>query len=204
MTSSEDKKQARHKAAMQKQKEKVDANIERADNAQGVSVLLTGNGKGKTSSAFGMVLRAMGYGQKIGIVQFIKGVQLSGEEIFVRDQCPDIYFAQMGTGFTWNTQDRTSDIEAAERTWTHAEKLLKDASYDLVVLDELTYMLAYSYLDESTVLDAIQHRPAEQSVVVTGRGGGSKLQTIMDTVSEVKDIKHAFKAGIQARKGVDY
>lgn len=204
MTNSEEKKQIRHKAAMEKQKAKVDANIERANKAQGVSVLLTGNGKGKTSSAFGMVLRAMGYDQKIGIVQFIKGVQLSGEEIFVRDHCPDIYFEQMGTGFTWDTQDRAGDIEAAERTWEHASKLLADAAYDLVVLDELTYMLAYNYLDESMVLNAIKNRPVQQSVIVTGRGGGSSLQDIMDTVSEVKEVKHAFKAGIEARQGVDY
>jgi cob(I)alamin adenosyltransferase len=110
----------------------------------------------------------------------------------------------MGTGFTWDTQDRSGDIAAAERTWEQAEPLLKDASYDLVVLDELTYMLAYKYLDEDKVLSALAQRPLEQSVVVTGRGGGSALQDIMDTVSEVKEVKHAFKAGIKARKGVDY
>lgn len=204
MSNAEDKKNAKHKSAMEKQKSNVDANIERADEERGVSVLLTGNGKGKSSSAFGMVLRAMGYGQKIGVIQFIKGVQLSGEEIFIRDKCTDIYFYQMGTGFTWNTQDRTSDIQAAEATWQHAEKLLSDASYDLVILDELTYMLAYTYLDESLVLNAIKQRPKNQSVVVTGRGGGSALQEVIDTVSEVKEIKHAFKAGVKAREGVDF
>lgn len=199
-----DKKQQKHKAAMEKQKEKVDQNIESADIERGVSILLTGNGKGKSSSAFGMVMRALGYGHKIGVVQFIKGQQLSGEEIYLRDQCPQITFYQMGTGFTWNTQDRTSDITAAEKTWAVAEPLLKDESYDLVVLDELTYMLAYDYLNEDKVIQALKNRPAEQSVVVTGRGGGSALREAMDTVSELKEIKHAFKAGIKARKGVDY
>ncbi len=199
----EERKDAKHKAVMEKQKAKVDARIEEASTERGVALLLTGNGKGKSSSAFGIVMRALGYGQKVGVVQFIKGQQLSGEEIYIRDHCPQVTFYQMGTGFTWNTQDRSGDIAAAERTWAQAEPMLKDPSYDLVVLDEITYMIAYKYLDENKVIDAIKNRPREQSVVVTGRGGGSALQEAMDTVSEVKDIKHAFKAGIKARKGVD-
>ena len=198
------RKDAKHKASMEKQKTKVDARIEEASTERGVAILLTGNGKGKSSSAFGMVMRALGYGHKVGVVQFIKGEQLSGEEIYVREQCPQITFYQMGTGFTWDTQDRSGDIEAAERTWAVAKPMLSDASYDLVVLDELTYMLAYKYLPEQEVIDALANRPREQSVVVTGRGGGSALQEIMDTVSEVKDVKHAFKAGIKARQGVDF
>lgn len=200
----QDDKQEKHKAAMEKQKAKVDERIAQADVERGVAILLTGNGKGKSSSAFGMVMRALGYGQKVGVVQFIKGQQLSGEELFIQQQCPQVYFHQMGTGFTWNTQDRSGDIAAAEATWEHAEKLLRDESLDLVVLDELTYMLAYSYLDEAMVIDAIKARPVEQSVIVTGRGGGAALRDAVDTVSEVKDIKHAFKSGIKARKGVDY
>ncbi len=197
-------KDDKHKAAMKKQKANVDASIERADVERGVSVLLTGNGKGKSSSAFGMVMRALGYGHKVGVVQFIKGQQLSGEEIYIRDHCPQVDFYQMGTGFTWDTQDRSGDIAAAEATWAKVKPMLADASYNLVVLDELTYMLAYKYLDEAEVLAALANRPVEQSVVVTGRGGGSALQDIMDTVSEVKDVKHAFNSGIKARQGVDY
>lgn len=199
-----DKKEQKHKASMEKQKAKVDARIEEASTERGVAILLTGNGKGKSSSAFGMVMRALGYGQKVGVVQFIKGVQLSGEEIYLRDKCPEVNFYQMGTGFTWDTQDRSADIRAAEATWAVASPMLKDPSYNLVVLDELTYMLAYKYLDEAMVIDAIKNRPVEQSVVVTGRGGGSLLQEVMDTVSEVKEIKHAFKSGIKARQGVDF
>ncbi|WOJ96196.1 cob(I)yrinic acid a,c-diamide adenosyltransferase [Congregibacter brevis] len=202
--SSDDKKEARHKAAMEKQKESVDASIAAADIERGVGILLTGNGKGKTSSAFGMVLRALGYAHKIGIVQFIKGQQLSGEEIYVRDHCPEIAFYQMGTGFTWDTQDRSSDIAAARTTWEQARAMLQDPNLDLVVLDELTYMLSFDYLSEEEILDAIRNRPREQSVVVTGRGGGAGLREIMDTVSEVKDVKHAYNAGIMARRGVDY
>lgn len=200
----ESEKNAKHQAAMARQKEKVDARIEQASTERGVAVLLTGNGKGKSSSAFGMVMRALGYGQKVGVVQFIKGQQLSGEEMYVREHCPQVTFYQMGTGFTWNTQDRTGDITAAETTWAQALPMLQDPHYDLVVLDEVTYMLAYSYLDEGVVIDAIRQRPSGQSVVLTGRGGGSALRDAVDTVSEIKDIKHAFKAGIKARKGVDY
>lgn len=199
-----DKKDAKHKASMEKQKTKVDAKIEAADIERGVMILLTGDGKGKSSSAFGMVLRSLGYGYKVGVVQFIKGAQLSGEEIFIRDKHPEVYLYQMGTGFTWDTQDRSGDIAAAEETWKHAEKLLADESYHLVVLDELTYMLAYKYLDEDRILNALKNRPYEQSVVVTGRGGGSAIREIADTVSEVENIKHAFKAGVKAREGVDF
>lgn len=203
-------KNEKHKKAMQKQKEKVDAHIAAADIERGVVILLTGNGKGKSSSGFGMVLRAMGYDHKVGVVQFIKGAQLSGEEIFLKEKAnllpnfePEDFY-QMGTGFTWNTQDRTADIAAAEKTWAVAEKMLQDDQYNLVLLDELTYMIAYKYLDEERVLSAIKNRPVEQSVIVTGRGGGSALQELADTVSEVKEVKHGYKAGIKARKGVDF
>jgi cob(I)alamin adenosyltransferase len=198
------KKNAKHKASMEKQKSSVDAHIAAADIERGVAILLTGNGKGKSSSAFGMVMRALGYGHKVGVVQFIKGVQLSGEEIYIRDQCPQVTFYQMGTGFTWDTQDRSGDIAAAKDTWAVARPMLEDPSYDLVVLDEITYMLAYDYLPEAEILTALASRPANQSVVVTGRGGGSALQEIMDTVSDVKEVKHAYNVGIKAREGVDF
>ena len=194
----------KHKNKMQKLKEKVDAGSAAADQERGVMIVLTGDGKGKSSSAFGMVIRALGYHYKVGVVQFIKGEQLSGEELYLRDQCPEVDFYQMGTGFTWNTQDREGDIEAAQATWAVAKKMLTDDRYHLVVLDELTYMLSFNYLDESEVLTTLKNRPANQSVVVTGRGGGSALQEIADTVSEIREVKHAYRAGIQARRGVDF
>ena len=203
-SSADQKKDAKHNAAMAKQKANIDASIDAADTERGVAILLTGDGKGKSSSAFGMVMRALGYGHKVGVVQFIKGEQLSGEEIYLKEQCPQVDFYQMGTGFTWDTQDRSGDITAAIRTWGVAKPMLQDPSYNLVVLDELTYMIAYNYLPEDEIIHAINNRPTGQSVVVTGRGGGAALQSVMDTVSEVKEIKHAFKAGIMARKGVDY
>lgn len=202
--SDNDTRDEKHRRAMQKQKEKVDAGIAAARVERGVAVLLTGNGKGKSSSAFGMVMRALGYGQKVGVVQFIKGEMLSGEELYLRDKCPEVAFYQMGTGFTWDTQDRSGDITAAQRTWARARPMLADDSVDLVVLDELTYMLSFDYLPAAEVIAAIAERPREQSVVVTGRGGGTALQEVMDTVSEVREIKHAYAAGITARRGVDF
>jgi cob(I)alamin adenosyltransferase len=200
----DEKKAASHKKKMQNQKENIDAHIAESNEERGVLILLTGNGKGKSSSGFGMVLRALGYDHKVGVVQFIKGQQLSGEEIYLKNKLPEIDFYQMGTGFTWDTQDRTADIDAAEKTWIVAERMLKDPSYNLVVLDELTYMIALKYVDEQKILDALSNRPREQSVVVTGRGGGSALQKLADTVSEIKEIKHAYNSGVKARKGVDY
>ena len=198
-----DQQHKTHKNKMKKLKENIDASIAAATIERGVGILLTGNGKGKSSSAFGMVMRALGYKYKVGIVQFIKGQQLSGEEIFVRDRCPTVSFHQMKTGFTWETQDRSTDIVAAKKSWAIAEEMLQDDRYHLVVLDELTYMLSFKYLSEDRVLEALNNRPADQSVVVTGRGGGKALTEWADTVSEIKEVKHAYNEGIKARKGVD-
>ena len=204
MTDKNSEKEERHKKKMQKQKQSIDATIASAVKEQGVVILLTGDGKGKTSSAFGMVLRALGYGFRVGVVQFIKGEQLSGEELYLKNELPEVDFYQMGTGFTWDTQDRSGDIAAAEKTWAVVEPMLKDESYHLVILDEITYMLSFKYLDEDRIINAIKARPKNQSVVLTGRGGGSAIRGIADTVSEVKDIKHAYHSGIKARKGVDF
>lgn len=197
-------KNSKHKTAQQKLKQQVDKGIAAATKQGGVCILLTGDGKGKSSSAFGMVMRSLGYGHKVGIIQFIKGEQLSGEEIYIKQQYPTMPFYQMGTGFTWDTQDREADIAAALATWHEAEKLLQDAEIKLVVLDELTYMLAFDYLAEDAIINAILNRPKHQSVVITGRGGGSALRDIADTVAEIKNIKHAYESGIQAQKGVDF
>lgn len=198
------KDEQRHKQKMQRQKKRIDASIAGANEDRGVLILLTGDGKGKTSSAFGMIMRALGYGYRVGVVQFIKGEQLSGEELFLKDVLPQVDFYQMGTGFTWDTQDRARDIEAAEKTWSVVEPMLSDHSYHLVILDEITYMLSFKYLDEERVVNALTARPRNQSVVLTGRGGGSAIREIADTVSEVKEVRHAYNSGIKARRGVDF
>lgn len=189
---------------MATQKQKVDASIARAEREQSVIVLLTGDGKGKTTAGFGTVLRALGYGQKVAVVQFIKGTQASGEELLLKQRYPEVPFFQMGTGFTWDTQNFAADQAAAERTWQQAASLLRDPALDLLLLDELTYMLAYKFLEETRVIEALRTRSPQLSVVVTGRGGGTALREVADTVSEVKNLKHAFAAGVKARRGVDY
>jgi cob(I)alamin adenosyltransferase len=191
-----------YKARMQRKKEHIDSRIEEANIDKGIIVLLTGNGKGKSSSSLGMVCRALGYDMKVGIAKFLKGVQDTGEDAFLAKQ-PNVQTAFMKTGFTWDTQDKKYDTAMAIETWSKAEQYLSDKSIDLVVLDELTYMISYKYLDEQQILDALNNRPKDQHVVITGRAASESLIEIADTVSEIKDIKHAFRANIKAQKGID-
>lgn len=193
----------RHKKAMQRKKAHVDSRIAQATIDKGLLVVLTGNGKGKSSSAFGMVARSVGHGMRCGVVQFIKGQWECGEHLLFRDN-PLVEFHVMNTGFTWETQDRESDIKAAEATWQHAARLLQDKQTDVVLLDELTYMLTYGYLDKSKVLAAIKGRPPSQHVIVTGRNASPELIELADTVSEIKDTRHAFDYGVKVQKGIDY
>lgn len=193
----------RHKKAMQRKKEHVDSRIAEATVDKGLLVVLTGNGKGKSSSAFGMLARSVGHGLHCGVVQFIKGLWECGEQILFEDN-PLVEFHVMKTGFTWETQDREKDIAAAEKTWEKAARLLTDETFNVVILDELTYMLTYGYLDKSMVLEALQNRPPMQHVVVTGRNAARELIELADTVSEIADSKHAFNAGIKVQKGIDY
>jgi cob(I)alamin adenosyltransferase len=190
--------------AMARQKANVDASIQRASGEQSLIVLLSGDGKGKTTSGFGMIFRALGYGQRVAVVQFIKGTQASGEELLLRHSFPDVPLIQMATGFTWDSQNFVADQAAAERTWQSAETFLQDPTLDVLLLDELTYMIAYKFLDEDRVIKALQHRSSQLSVIVTGRGGGSALREVADTVSEVKNLRHAYDSGIKARRGIDY
>jgi cob(I)alamin adenosyltransferase len=193
---------ARHSARMARKKTQIDASIARADQERGLLLVLTGNGKGKSSSAFGMVGRALGHGMKIGVCQFIKSRTDTGEEAFF-GQHPQCEWHVLGDGFTWDTQDRSADIATAERGWQMAERMLADPSYQLVVLDELTYLLSYHYLDHDRVLDAIAQRPDMQHVIVTGRAAIDPLLELADTVTGMMDIKHAYRAGIKAQAGID-
>tara|TARA_R110002072_G_scaffold142853_5_gene288660 strand:+ start:64625 stop:65233 length:609 start_codon:yes stop_codon:yes gene_type:complete len=194
---------ARHKKAMQRKKEHVDQRIAAATIDKGLLLVLTGNGKGKSSSAFGMLARSVGHGLRCGVVQFIKGQWECGEQLLFGSH-PQVEFYVMNTGFTWETQDREADIAAAEATWEHAEKLLADDKIDVVLLDELTYMLTYGYLSPERVYAALANRPASQHVIITGRSANAALIEMADTVSEVNDVKHAFNAGVRVQKGIDY
>lgn len=199
----EDKKRS-HNERMLRKKAVVDAGIERAQEERGIVILITGNGKGKTTSAFGTLYRALGYGHRAGVVQFIKGTQASGEITYLRQHAPLVDYHAMATGFTWNTQDWDQDKAAADEAWAHAAKMLQDESLNLVVLDELTYMLKYNYLDTELVLQAIRARPPMQSVIVTGRAAKPELVELADTVSEIRDVKHAYKQGVRAQMGIDF
>ncbi|WP_428087210.1 cob(I)yrinic acid a,c-diamide adenosyltransferase [Candidatus Thioglobus sp.] len=191
-----------YKARMQRKKAHIDTRIEAANIDRGIIVLLTGNGKGKSSSALGMVCRALGYSMKVAIAKFLKGEQESGEDVFLARQ-PNVQTVFMKTGFTWDTQDKAYDTKMAVETWEKAQSYLADESIDLVVLDELTYMLNYKYLDQQQILTALKNRPVNQHVVITGRAASEGLIELADTVSEIKDIKHAFSANIKAQKGID-
>lgn len=198
-----DQRDSRHKRAMQRKKAHVDGRIAAATEDRGLLLVLTGNGKGKSSSAFGMLARSVGHGLRCAVVQFIKGTWECGERMLFAEN-PLVEFHVMGTGFTWETQDRQTDIAAAEQTWNKAEALLANETIDLVILDELTYMLTYGYLDKPKVLAALRERPARQHVVVTGRNASRELREMADTVSEIKDVRHAFNQGVKAQKGLDY
>lgn len=193
----------KHKERMKSIKAHVDKRIAKAQEDKGTFVLLTGNGKGKSSSALGMVARALGHGMKVGVVQFLKGEWNTGEIDFFKRQ-DNVQWEIMPAGFTWETQNRESDVASSEQAWAKASQMLLDPSIDLVVLDELTYLLHYEYLAEDNVLTALMNRPDNQHLVVTGRGASDALIELADTVSEIKEIKHAFKRGIKAQKGLEF
>ncbi len=194
----------RHKARMQRKKALIDEKIAEAQDEYGLLLVHTGNGKGKSSSAFGMVARALGHGIKVGVVQFIKGAASTGEEAFFRRFPDEVHYHVMGEGFTWETQDRQRDIAKAREAWAVAAELLADPEIGLVVLDELNIALKYGYLELAPVLADIESRPLLQHVVVTGRGAPTGLVEVADTVTEMGLIKHAFKAGVKAQKGVEF
>lgn len=195
-------KEEKHQARQQRLKEKVDERIANATDEKGLFIVITGNGKGKSTSGFGTVARAVGHGLKTSVVQFIKGTWECGERNLLEQHNVDFYV--MGTGFTWETQNKEKDTQAAQSAWQDAKKLLSDDSVDVVLLDELTYMVTYGYVDLDDVLDAINNRPVKQHVIITGRACHRQLIELADTVSEVQSIKHAFDNGIKAQVGIDW
>lgn len=192
----------RHKERAQKHKAAVDAKIAAAQTDKGLLLVLTGNGKGKSSSAFGMVARTLGYGRKAAVFQFIKGAEDVGERAFF-SRHPDVIWEKCGEGFTWETQDRARDVAAARTGWEKAKRTLADPAISLVVLDELTYLITYRYLELDEILPPILARPAMQHVVITGRAAHDSLVEAADTVSSIRDVKHAFRDGIRAQEGID-
>ena len=192
----------RHREKMRRRKALMDRRIGAASERRGVLLVLTGNGKGKSSSAFGMVARALGHGMRVGVVQFLKGRDATGEATFFR-RFEQVRYHVMGEGFTWETQDRGRDVRAAAAAWDVATAMLRDPGFALVVLDELNIALRYRYLELESVLETLRRRPPMQHVVVTGRGAPAALVQLADTVTDMRSEKHAFAAGIAAQPGIE-
>lgn len=200
--SSESNKEARHKARQQKVKEQIDAKVAAAQEEKGLLLIITGNGKGKSTSGFGTIARAVGHEKKAAVAQFIKGTWANGERNLLEKL--GVEFQVMATGFTWETQNKQADTDAAQQVWQECKRMLADETLDVVLFDELTYMVSYGYIDLDEVVAALNQRPKMQSVIITGRGAHRTLIDMADTVSEVKNVKHAFESGVKALQGVDW
>lgn len=196
-------KSSRHVARMQRKKAVVDAHIEAAQISRGLLLIHTGNGKGKSTAAFGLLARALGHGHKARVVQFIKGRSDTGEEAFFRNN-PNLQWHVMGAGFTWETQDAERDLENARAAWALVCQYLNDIAVDLVILDEFTYALKYHWVSMEEIAAALKNRPPMQHVVITGRAAPQALIDLADTVSEALPVKHAFTAGVQAMPGIEW
>ncbi|MCS7080910.1 MAG: cob(I)yrinic acid a,c-diamide adenosyltransferase [Chloracidobacterium sp.] len=195
---------ARHRERMARKKAIQDARLARATQEKGLIIVHTGTGKGKTTAALGMVFRALGHGMRVAVVQFTKGARTSGEAAFARELAGRVDFFALGEGFTWETQDRARDRAAAERAWAKACELMADPSYALVVLDELNIVLRDDTLPLEVVLTALRQKRPELHVVVTGRSARPELIEMADLVTEMKLVKHPFRAGVKAQPGVDF
>ena len=203
MTTEAEGREQRHVARMQRKKEIVDQKVAAADQERGVLLVNTGNGKGKSSAAFGVAARALGHGMKVAVVQFVKSRTDTGEEA-VLGRSPGISWHVMGEGFTWETQDPGRDAAAARTAWDIALGYLRDPAISLVVLDEMTYAFKYQWLPLAEVLAAFAARPTMQHVIVTGRAAPEALIEAADTVTEMTMVKHAFKAGVKALPGMEF
>lgn len=176
----------------------------RAIHEKGLLVVFTGPGKGKTTAAFGMALRAIGHGMRVGVVQFIKGARDSAERT-VLSRLENVDFQTIGDGFTWLTGNREQDVATAERAWAEAERMIGDPCYAMVILDELNVVLNYGYLDLAQVLAAFSSRRPELHLVVTGRNAPAALVALADLVSEIRAIKHPYRdQGVKAQKGIEF
>ena len=202
--SEEDDLNARHAEKMRKKKAARDKIIATKTIEKGLLIVHTGKGKGKSTAAFGMVFRALGHGFKVGVVQFVKGVWETGERDVLL-KFPDLVTINaMGEGFTWDVADRQRDLAAARKAWEQAKALISDPSYKLVLLDELNIVLRYDYLPIEEVVEFLRNKPEDKHVIVTGRNAKDELIEIADLVTEMTEIKHHFRAGVKAQKGIEF
>lgn len=195
----------RHRDKMRKRKEVQDKEVAAKTVEKGLLIVNTGPGKGKSTAAFGLMLRALGHGWRVGVVQFIKGAWTTGERRVLEERFADLVsWHTMGEGFTWETQDRARDIAAAEAAWTQARALMEDRSIRLVILDELNIALRYNYLPVAGVIEVLQHRRPDLHVVITGRNAPQELIEAADLVTEMSLVKHHFSAGVKAQEGIEF
>lgn len=200
----DDERDRAHAEAMKALKAERDAMMAAKTDEQGLLLVHTGDGKGKSSAAFGMVARAVGWGQRVGVVQYIKGKWMTGERQFFSRFPDQIRFEVMGEGFTWEVQDRARDVAAAEAAWATSLEMLADPGLDFVLLDELNIALRYDYLDIGAVVVGLKQRPRDKHVCVTGRNARPELLEIADLVTEMTLVKHPFERGIKAQRGIDF
>ncbi len=196
--------EATHKAKMQRLKASVDRRIEAAQDERGLLIVYTGAGKGKTTAALGMAIRCIGHGMKVAIVQFIKGAIDTAEERVLTSFGGQVTFLRMGEGYTWETQDRTRDTAFAQKAWEAAAAFLRDPAYAMVILDEFNIALHHGYVGLTEVLPVLQARPPMQHVVITGRGAPKELIEAADLVTEMGQVKHPFRKGVKAQRGVEF
>ncbi|MGO1118244.1 cob(I)yrinic acid a,c-diamide adenosyltransferase [Rhodovibrionaceae bacterium A322] len=195
---------ARHAEKMRKKKAARDKIIATKTIEKGLIIVHTGKGKGKSTAAFGMIFRALGHGFKVGIVQFVKGKWETGERTVLEKFDDLVTIQSMGEGFTWETQDRQRDIDAARQAWEKAKALINDPSYKMILLDELNIVLRYDYLPLEEILDTLRNKPEDTHVIITGRNAKEELMELADLVTDMTMVKHPFRAGVKAQIGVEF
>ena len=201
---SEEQLNARHADKMKKKKAARDKIIATKTIEKGLTIVHTGKGKGKSTAAFGMVFRALGNDMKVGIVQFVKGKWGTGERVILEKMGDQVSMASMGEGFTWETQDRQRDIDAARGAWEKAKQMIMDDEHDMVLCDELNIVLRYDYLDVAEVLEVLKSKPEMKHVIITGRNAKEELIEFADLVTEMEMIKHPFRSGVKAQVGIEF
>ena len=195
---------ALHREKMARRKAARDRMLATKTEERGLLIVHTGTGKGKSTAAFGMILRCLGHGMRVGIVQFVKGVWGTGERVALERFGDLVTCRAMGEGFTWDTQDRARDIAAARAAWEVAEVMIADPAYRLVLLDELNIVLRYDYLPVAEVIEVLQQKPEDTHVVITGRNAPQELIDFADLVTEMTMVKHPFRSGIKAQPGIEF
>ncbi len=201
---SEEQLNQRHADKMKKKKAARDKIIATKTIEKGLVIVHTGKGKGKSTAAFGMVFRALGNDMKVGVVQFVKGKWSTGERVILEKLRPQVTMTSMGEGFTWETQDRQRDIDAARIAWDKAKELIMDDVHDMVLLDELNIVLRYDYLPLAEILDVLKNKPEMKHVIITGRNAKQELIDFADLVTDMTMVKHPFRGGVKAQAGIEF